>query len=485
MTACTQGPASRVSRLNQPVPGGAARIDTLAMRARTWFLSQDLLEGRATGSRGAAFAASYIEAECRRIGLRPAGTGGYRQTVTLIDIEFDSSTSLVLRAPGTEPDRFSYPEDFIPDFGAARALRNVAGSALLVGTGNDVVSQPRDARLRGAIAVTLGGLGTPGAIDSLVAAGAVAVIQLSDDESEYRLVARTRKGERTYLADSSITYSAEAPMLDVIASPRLSRALLAAWLARRTSPPSYPTPLGVDLQLALVWERKDLQSDNVACRWPGAQPPAADSSIVLTAHYDHLGIGTPDEHGDSIYNGFSDNAAGVAMLLGVAEAFAASPPARHSLLLLFFTGEERGLLGSDYYVAHPTWPLERMLAVINLDAGAPPAPPWSWRIAGGDVGTLGRLAIDVALAQGWSATTSPAKPNSDYFPFLRHGVPSVFLVPAPGPYEGLSIDSSQALRRRWDRYHQPSDEWHDDFPFSGLERYARYTYLIARALDRR
>jgi Zn-dependent M28 family amino/carboxypeptidase len=127
--------------------------------------------------------------------------------------------------------------------------------------------------------------------------------------------------------------------------------------------------------------------------------------------------------------------------------------------------------------------LDRMAAVINLDAGAPPARVWSWRIAGGEHHGLGELARDVAAARGWTATTSPATPNTDYFPFARLGVPAVFIVPGPAPYEGLSADSTAGLRRRWDRYHQPGDEWHAAFPFEGLARYAAFALLLGLAVD--
>src|SRR5206468_10143209 len=112
---------------------------------------------------------------------------------------------------------------------------------------------------------------------------------------------------------------------------------------------------------------------------------------------------------------------------------------------------------------------------INLDAGAPPGRPWSWRIAVAERGApLTRLAQDVAADRGWSVTTSPATPNSDYYPFARSGVPAIFIIPGTAPYQGLSADSSQALRRRWDHYHEPADEWSPDFPFAGLGRYAEF-----------
>ena len=172
------------------------------------------------------------------------------------------------------------------------------------------------------------------------------------------------------------------------------------------------------------------------------------------------------------------------MLLAIAQAAAsAHDPFRNDLVFFFLTAEELGLIGSDYLVSNSPIALERFRAVINLDAGAPPAPPWSWRIAGGDQSVLGTLAVDVALSRGWSATTSPAVPNSDYYPFWRSGVPAIFLVPGVETFEGLTADSSAALRARWDRYHQPGDEWQPDFPLSGLQRYAEYALLIARRVD--
>jgi Zn-dependent M28 family amino/carboxypeptidase len=153
------------------------------------------------------------------------------------------------------------------------------------------------------------------------------------------------------------------------------------------------------------------------------------------------------------------------------------------VIFLFLVGEERGLLGSDFYVARPLWPLDRTEAAINIDAGAPPGELTTWRLAGVDSTGLGRVALNVAREQSWSATTSPPRANSDYYPFVREGVPGVFIIPGSGPFEGLSADSSDALRKRWDHYHQPADHWSNDFPFAGLARYAEYGYLIARALD--
>src|SRR5690606_41684179 len=137
------------------------------------------------------------------------------------------------------------------------------------------------------------------------------------------------------------------------------------------------------------------------------------------------------------------------------EAMRDAPPAR-SVAFLFFTGEERGLLGSAYMASAPPFPLENVAALINLDAGAPPAPPLNWRIAGGADNALGTLAQQVAEQHGWNAVLSGASPNSDYWPFLQRGVPSIFIIPGD-QWENVTPDQRDALRRRWDRYHQAGD----------------------------
>jgi hypothetical protein len=313
------------------------------------------------------------------------------------------------------------------------------------------------------------------------------LLQLIPEGAPYQLYVRSRGATRLYHRDPTIRSSFLPAMPAVLAGPRVTRALLAGAVVDESARPVVQ-PLASTLRVHVESTRRPIEEANVACLLPGTGT-RRDTAIVLSAHYDHLGVSVPDERGDSIYNGFSDNAAGVAMVLGIGEALTRTETVElgYSLLLLFFTGEERGLLGSDYYVAHPLWPLRQTAAVINLDAGAPPAPPVSWRVAGIDStdGTgLGALATRVAGDRGWLVVTSPARANSDYFPFHREGVPAIFIVPGAEPYEGMSADSSVALRQRWDHYHQPADHWSPAFPFVGLGRYATFALLMVRALDR-
>jgi hypothetical protein len=463
-----------------PQPASEPEIDTLAMKAQTYFLAHDLLAGRGAGTQGAAVAAAYIASVCRALGLSPVAGSDFMQEVPLVETALEDAVLVVQQ--GDRTATFQYPADFLPDVGSEQALEDFAGPARY---GGSPLALGHLDSLEGAVVVTASGLADWGLVDSLASRGARALLQLVPDASLYDLYRRSRGPRRLALAEAGIPTSLRAGLPWIVGGPRLAEALgFSAPAANAVRVP--PEPLSAILRLHVEVRRRAVSSANVACLLEGAEPGARDTAIVLAAHYDHLGIGTPDARGDSIYNGFSDNAAGVAAVLAVAGAMVRNKdrPWRHSVLFLFPTAEEHGLLGSDYYVARPLWPLARTAGVITLDAGAPPGAPTSWRIAGGDRSRLGMLALDVALARGFSATTSPATPNSDYYPFVRSGVPGILLVPGPGPYEGLTSDSSVALRRAFEHYHQPADAWLPAFPFRGLARYAEYAYLVARALDR-
>jgi hypothetical protein len=476
MAGCA-GPPRRATL--GPAPASAPLIDTLAIKAHTYFLAQDLLAGRGTGAPGADVAASYIATACRDLGLRPVN-GDFFQNVPLVEAAVDSAV-ITVRTPQGE-HRFYYPDDFVPDFGGEQALTSFAGPVVYGGSPIDLAALPD---VNGSVVVTGASVRERALMDSLARRGAVALVQLVPDSAVYQLIRRSRGPARAAISEAGVPTSLIPALPWIIGNLALARELVQVAAAR--SDPEGPGPLGADLSLNLHLTRRPLRARNVACLLPGGTVGARDTAIVFTAHYDHLGVGAPDARGDSIYNGFSDNAAGVGMLLAIAQAMARGPgePLRHSAIFLFPTAEELGLLGSDYYAARPLWPLARTAAVITLDAGAPPAPPTSWRIAGGTANPLGTVAVDVALAQGWSATVSPATPNSDYYPFARFGVPAVMIIPGPGPYEGLSTDSSVALRQAWNHYHEPADAWAEDFPFRGLRRYAEYAYLLARAWDGR
>jgi hypothetical protein len=379
-----------------------------------------------------------------------------------------------------EERTFEVATDFLPTGALAATLAGFQGPAVFVGEQDDILSGLAG-DLTGKVAVTSTPLLRAAAGDTLRRRGVVGIVSLIRDDATRQYVEWLRGAHPLYLQRA--TSSSFFPSLPAVAAwPELSEALRD--LSQLTSPGDLPWDLGLQVTVATGFESRSVTSHNVACVFAGSDPEARDTAIVLTAHFDHLGVWQPDETGDSIYNGFSDNAAGVAMLLATAKAVVSRRERlRHSVLFLFLTGEEKGLLGSDDFVADPAWPLEQILGVINLDGGAPPAPPRTWEIAGGDGSAFGRLAAEVAGSRDWTTRNSAARPNSDYYPFWRSGVPAIFIIPGQGPYDGLSLEDSQRLRTRWDRYHQAGDEWSEAFPFQGVARYAAFAYLITEALD--
>jgi hypothetical protein len=494
LRASLLGPAAVFAVTALPAAAQAPRtaappIDSMALRANTYYLTHDLLEGRGTGRRGADVAALYLASEAERLGLRGAGVdGSFFQAVPIVEATVDPAfTALALTSPGGGRQAFADGSDFIPNVGTPTTLVPFSGDLVFVGTAQDVLTAPgRLPPLSGRVVVLGGMFGAQiAAADTLRVRGAAGVIHLVGGADAYMLYLRSRGPSRMSISPEAGAVSSFIPNIPaIIAGPSLERAVLAA-LADSLPPNTRP-----DRPIVLAGWRADIRigvtvravpARNVAALLPGADPARAAEVVVYTAHYDHLGISTPDEHGDSIYNGFSDDAAGAAMLLAVAKAMQEGPRPARSVLFLFLTGEERGLLGSDFYAAHPLIPVSRTVAGINLDAGAPPAPNTSWRIAGGDSSTFGAVAIDVARRAGWEAQSAPASPNSDYFPLLRVGVPAVFLVPGPTAFEGMTAEASDALRRRWDHYHQAGDNWYPDYPYAGLVRYADYAYRLGMA----
>ena len=204
-------------------------------------------------------------------------------------------------------------------------------------------------------------------------------------------------------------------------------------------PRSFDLPLRATLRTVSKYDR--LESPNVAGLLRGSDPRLSDEVVVYTAHLDHLGIGEPVK-GDSIYNGALDNASGSAALLEVARAFTSLPTApRRSVLFLAVTGEEEGLLGSDYYAEHPTVPLERMVANVNIDGLAILYPFREMSALGAEHSTLDSTVARVARRMGVTVAPDPFPQEvffirSDQYSFVRRGVPGYFPSSACGAIRG-------------------------------------------------
>jgi hypothetical protein len=501
--------AAALLLLASATPAAAQSVDTLAIRGHTRFLTDDLLGGRGTGTVGEQIAAAYIISQVKRLGLSHLpGTTAFALPVPLRAATIHEASRVVVQA-GNDSTIFSSGSEFIVNTGGAGAFRDFGGRAVFLGLPAHAAmllaaeeSRGEGGRgLAGTIAVFAGPLGAAAVdiVPALSRAGVAGIVLLVPDAEQYDHFQRSRGDTRYFVAAEVNDPIWQAGLPTLLAGPRMTDALLDGAVlpagllddtaaragdpirdgdpgsARRDGTGLRPVDLGRTLDARIAVTIRDLPATNVAAMLPGADPVLRDEYVVFTAHFDHLGVGGPDATGDSIYSGFSDNAAGVGMLLAIAETLRDAPPAR-SVLFLFFTGEERGLLGSTFFAETSPMALDRIRAVINLDAGAPPAPPVSWRIAGGDT-PLGQIARDVAASRGWTAALTPAGPNSDHWPFLIRGVPAIFIIPGE-QWENVSAAERTVLRDRWDRYHQPGDRWFADFPFAGIGRYAEFALLV-------
>lgn len=457
-------------------------IDTLLLERHARALAHDSLGGRANGTPGQRGAAAYIERELGRLGLEPAGDGRtFRQRIPLVRVDIDRGrTQLVLWRGSSQQ---SFAADVVAHFGGDSAVfRAFRGDAVYGGSAAEALSRLGQAPdLSGKVVVVTAG--PPGSAqplaDSLAPRGAAGLLVIIPDSSIFVRLANARGPHRFFLAPNGEPATAHHPLPLLAGVPAIGEALgLDSIPASRLRSAPFLS-LGASVEYSFTARFSPVEAANIVARLPGRDPVRAREAVVLLAHYDHIGYAAP-VNGDSLYNGFIDNAVGTAAVLAIAEALRESAPAR-SVIFLFTAAEEEGSLGSKHYAAHAAVTPAQTVAAINLDAGAPLAPPRSWYLEGGGETLVDSAARRVAARHGWSVRTEPARFSSDQWRFHEHGVPSTLLVPGEG-WEGLTADQESRLIQRWWRAHRPDDEWEPGFPWRGLQRYARFAALLAREL---
>jgi Zn-dependent M28 family amino/carboxypeptidase len=234
----------------------------------------------------------------------------------------------------------------------------------------------------------------------------------------------------------------------------------------------HPVPLkGEGFSADFAVETSTIVSHNVIGKIAGAKAPG--EAVLYGAHWDHLGIGPPDSRGDRIYNGAVDNASGVAGLLELARLFAGGPRPDRSLYFIAFTAEEKGLLGSAYYAAHPVTPLATTVALLNLDVINLNGAAHDTTVRGAANSDLYAMVADLAATQG-RRYTPEAHPEAggffraDHYSLAAAGVPAITLGSGMDLVNGGEAAGEAAYRDYvTHRYHQPADEWRADFNYDG------------------
>ncbi|HEV2671147.1 MAG TPA: M28 family peptidase [Gemmatimonadales bacterium] len=498
------------------VPGSAQQtvpVDTAAMDAHLRFLASDLLEGRAPATRGGQLATAYIAAQFQALGLEPAGTNGsFFQPVALVGMT--PQPTLAWGKPGNPADTLAYRDQFVA--WAERPEADIAadGEVVFVGYGIRAPEWQWDdykgTDLHGKVLLML--VNDPGLVDSTVFLGKILTYY---GRWTYKLEEAARQGAvGTILVHTteSATYpwevvrgswSVEQFRLDQPRSPSIAfagwvtegsaRAALAKAglnldsLSRAAARRDFqPVPTGIQAAVRVHSALRYVQSENVAARLPGRDRQLAAEAVLITAHWDHKGIG-PAVKGDSIYNGAEDNASGVAAMLGVAEALTRMPRTARSILFVATTAEESGLLGSEAYVQRPLLPLARTAAVLNLDVTNVRGATRDIGARGGDRSTLGPVFAAAARAESLTVDSEPdlrgSFYRSDHFPFARAGVPALSLfaganfVARP---KGWGKEQETIYNEQ--RYHQPSDEYQPTFRYDGMAQEVRVTVRMAQAV---
>jgi hypothetical protein len=335
-------------------------------------------------------------------------------------------------------------------------------------------------------------------IDALAKAGAAGVVFVRTPRSEsnatWQAVVRNMRFEHmTRLEGDKLAAGTQLPRF-IVPSVAFDRLLAGAGRTERLfsiidacdrgSPRTFD--IGITVRLSVQSPVRSFSSPNVVGKLM-ADPasPVGGEAVLFSAHLDHMGIGDPVA-GDAIYNGAGDDAAGCAVVLEIARAFAqASARPKRTLLFAFFTGEEKGLLGSEHLAAHAPWPLDRISVVLQSDFGAYPILPLR------DIEPLGAvhstLESDVeAAARAMSLSLSPdSQPGqtrfirSDHYQFVKRGVPAMYAM--VGMHGASDEEKARVATFHRARYHQPADEWEPGRDYQPLADYARFVFLVGRS----
>jgi hypothetical protein len=459
--------------------------DTAAWWHTTAELSNDSMEGRDTGTAAYLRAAKLVAAKFQAAGLEPAGeNGGWFQTVPMHEIRVERATLSV----GKRPLVFLHDVTISP---SAKTPARV--NALLYYGGYCGPGTLHDAR--GAIIICHGTrkAGLPSGADrekAVRAAGGAGMMTIADPgftveppRWPYAYARTVTHADAKPDSDPFLRMTLNASSLGKLlaGSGRNAAALIAAGSAGKPLP---SFRLRDRLSATFTIRQRDIASPNVLAMLPGSDPKLANQAILLGGHLDGYGYGEP-VNGDRLYNGTLDDAAYVALLIRLAER-RDGEPFRRPVIFAAWTGEEKGLLGSRWFVAHPTVPLSQIAGNINLDQLRPIFPLKLLTVHGLDDSSLGDDARRVANGLGIAVQNDPEPKRNllhrtDHWPFMQAGVPAVNFVFGFRPGS-----KSEQVYRQWYRtgYHKPQDDLKQPMDFKAAGDFNRFFYaLVKRAAD--
>lgn len=489
-------------------------IHAEALRGHIRFLADDLLEGRGPGSRGDELAQRYIAAQFEALGLEPAAPGGgWFQPVPLVGVTAHVPPVLSFRH-GAKSLELKRHDDCVIASGQPQekvAIENA--EVVFVGYGIEAPEYQWDdfkgMDLKGKVLLVMNN--DPADDPQLFggkrrlyygrwdykyataarhgAAGAIIIHTAASAGYPFQVVQTSWSGEEFELAETSGPrlqmrgWFTEDASRRVVALAGQDLDKLRASAERRDFK---PVSLGVNLSLAFNCDVRKNQTGNVLGRLPGSDPALAQEAVVFMAHHDHLGLAAErNAQGDNIYNGAVDNAAGTGALLAIARAMSGLPNRpKRSVLFAAVGAEEQGLLGSLYFAEHPPIAAGRLAAVINIDGLNIIGPTHDVNVIGLGKSNLDGLVEGIARWQKRVVTPDEFPDRgyyyrSDQFSLAKIGVPGVYLhsgVNVIGQPEGWGKKQLELWTET--KYHQPSDEYSDQWDLRGAVLDVRLLYHV-------
>lgn len=495
------------------LPAQMHTIEGARIRPHVQFLSNDLLEGRGVGTRGGQLAVEYLAAQLAAAGLKPgAADGTYLQKVPLRTVEMAEGARLSVAGGGKTVD-LTWLESFVGTSQTQESSAVIDAAVVFVGhgirapeyrwddyAGVDVkgkvvvlfTNEPpsTDVAFFQGPALTYYGRWTY-KYEEAARQGAVGalIIHTNATASYGWQVVRTSNGRpsvQVRRADAQPAL-ALAGWVTSEAGERIAGmagTTLAELLAAADKPGFRAMELGsLRARGKFQFKLRDIETHNVVGMVKGGDPRLAAEAVVYTAHWDHLGVGEAVQ-GDAIYNGAIDNATGCAMLVEMARAWASmEPKPLRSAYFVAVTAEESGLIGSKYFADNPPIPAARIAANLNFDSYSPFGRVRDTIVTGAERTSFFSTVQSVAARHQLSIQPD-AHPESggyfrsDHYSFARQGVPA-FSVNMGGGYIGKPAGFADEKRKEYGaRYHQPSDEYRQDWDFSGMEQFGRFGFAL-------
>lgn len=488
------------------------------LRADIAWLADDAREGREAGTAAYNKAADYVAARMEELGLKPGAKGRWRQDVPLVSgTPVLDAASFSITLPSGERRILESLKDVVvyPSVGFEKiSIENAP--AVFIGYGVHAPAFDHDdyegVDVNGKVVVYFSG--APDIFDNesrahfsanrlkakeASARGAVGAVILPTAASQQRtpwrrLIANPEYTVMTWrwpngrpetsgpnIRATASVHPAQAALL-FEGAPISYEAARAA--ADGKSDPAGGFGLAVSVSMTAAIAHENLTSPNVVGLISGSDPELRNEYVILTAHLDHIGVNKKliEQGKDGINNGAMDNAAGVATMLEAARRFMTDGPPKRSILIVAMTAEEKGLLGSEYFVHFPPVGRGEMVANVNLDMPVMLHEFTDVIVFGAGRSSIGAIMMPALDAVGVELAPDPIPQlgvftRSDHYPFVKQGVPSIFL------WTGFSNGGEEKFWAFYkNHYHKPSDDFLQPILYDELARFAEANYLIARAL---